>query len=221
MAEKDIMQDSLLREIDDELRQERYAKLWKKYGAYVIAAAVALVVAVAGYKGWQYWDQQTRMALSDRFTNALLAAGSGDADQAREAFQALAQEGSGGYALLARFQQARLLADEGKKSEALAAYRAIGDDSSVEAAYRNLALLMAGYMAVDLGSFAEVEPGITRLSQESGPWRPLAREVLALAAFQRGDSKVARDIYSELSKDAEAPSGLRTRATEMLDVLGG
>ena len=38
----------LFREIEEELRQERFEKLWRSYGRYVIGAAVAVVVAVGG-----------------------------------------------------------------------------------------------------------------------------------------------------------------------------
>ena len=41
----------LFREIDEELRQERFEKLWQNYGKYVIGAAVAVVLSVGGWKG--------------------------------------------------------------------------------------------------------------------------------------------------------------------------
>jgi len=220
VAEKDILQDSLLREIDEELRQERYAKLWKKYGNLVIAAAVALVIGVAGFKGWQYWDQKTRLALSDRFTEAATAANSGNIEQALKAFSTLATDGNRGYALLARFQEASLLRKDGKSKEAMRVYQAIAGDGGADPAYRDLATLMTGYLALELNVFADVESSISQLGQKNGPWRPLARELLGLAAFKRGDMKAAREIYAELSKDAEAPSGVRSRANEMIGVLG-
>ena len=33
----------ILREVDEELRRERYQKLWERYGIYVVGAALALV----------------------------------------------------------------------------------------------------------------------------------------------------------------------------------
>ena len=47
MADYNAEQENLFKEIDEDLRQERFAKLWKKYGPYIISAAVALVL-VAG-----------------------------------------------------------------------------------------------------------------------------------------------------------------------------
>ena len=40
----------IIREDDEELKQERYEKLWRTYGRYLISLAVVLVLAVAGWK---------------------------------------------------------------------------------------------------------------------------------------------------------------------------
>ena len=34
MADRDPEQDNLFKEIDEDLRQQKYADLWKKYGKY-------------------------------------------------------------------------------------------------------------------------------------------------------------------------------------------
>ncbi len=219
MAEKDILQDSLLREIDDELRHERYAKLWKKYGNFIIGAALALVLGVAAFKGWQYWDIKTRTEQGDRFAAALELAGSGELTDARKAFTDLAKDANQGYAILARFQNAAILAKDGQKREALQAYRAIADDSNIGTNYRDVALVLSGYLALEIDVFGDLEARIDQLSKDAGPWRPLARELLALSAYKKGEVKAARDIYQELSQDAEAPAAIRSRAALMLDVL--
>jgi hypothetical protein len=40
--------NDFIHEINQELREERNRALWKRYGKYVIAMAVAIVVLVAG-----------------------------------------------------------------------------------------------------------------------------------------------------------------------------
>ena len=54
------IEDGIFREIDEELRQENFAKLWKKYGNLIIAGAIVLVVAVGGYQGWRNYDLNAR-----------------------------------------------------------------------------------------------------------------------------------------------------------------
>ena len=124
----DQVQDSLLREIDEELRQEHYAKLWKKYGSYIIAFAVILVAAVGGYQGWRAWDIQTRMEQSDRFQSALELKQSGDTEAARKAFEELADDAGSGYETLSRLQEASVLEQSGDRQGAVAVYEQIAED---------------------------------------------------------------------------------------------
>ena len=49
--------DALSREIDEELRREKFEKLWERYGIYVLVAAAGLVLSIGGY---QFWEQRKR-----------------------------------------------------------------------------------------------------------------------------------------------------------------
>ena len=42
--------ESIFREVDEELKQERYEKLWREYRWYIIGAAIVVVAAVAGWQ---------------------------------------------------------------------------------------------------------------------------------------------------------------------------
>ena len=112
MAEK-TEDDILFREIDEDLRQDEFQKLWKAYGNYALAGVVVLVLSVAGFKGWQSYDISAREALGVRFQSAADLVTAGNTDEALKMFFEIAEKG-GGYQMLARFNQARLLADRGE-----------------------------------------------------------------------------------------------------------
>ena len=57
--ERDPEQENLFKEIDEELRQEKMALLWKRYGTFIIGAAVLVVSSVAAFQAWQAWDWGT------------------------------------------------------------------------------------------------------------------------------------------------------------------
>ena len=38
----------IFQEVDEEVRRDRFHKIWKEYGGYIIAAAVALVLVLDG-----------------------------------------------------------------------------------------------------------------------------------------------------------------------------
>lgn len=206
----------LLREIDEELRQEHYSKLWARYGKAIIAAAVLLVAGVAGYKGWQAYDVSHRSELAERFSAAVVAELDGDLSGAHEAFAALGTETSGGYSVLARFRAAATLAQQGDRSGAASAYRQLSTDSAVDKQYQDMATILGA-----LNEFDMVDPSaiISRLAPLTGAdqaWRFSARELTALAALRAGDNQQAIDLFNQLVTDSGTPSGVRARARELL-----
>ena len=60
----------IFQEVDEEVRRDRFNKFWKEYGAYVIAAAVALVLGTAASVGWREYNAQRQQEDSDRFAAA-------------------------------------------------------------------------------------------------------------------------------------------------------
>lgn len=216
----DHTQDSLLREIDEELRQERYAKLWKKYGNHLIAAALALVLAVAGYQGWRTYDVKNRMEQGERFAAAQALAKSGETAAAAEAFAALADDAGGGYQLLARLRAAAARAATGDKPGAIAIYRQLSGDSGYDTVYRDLAVIMEALLVIDDAEAGAIRSRLAPLMADDNPWRHSARELAAHAAMRGGDRKAAGELFTNLARDGTAPQGIRSRASEMLSVLG-
>ena len=94
----------IFREVDEDIRRERYSKLWKRYGKYVIAGAVAIVVLTAGREGWKQYQTAQREVAGERFAQALDLAASGRETDAVTAFSALADDAGAGYATLARLR---------------------------------------------------------------------------------------------------------------------
>ena len=48
----------LFDEVDEEVRREQLKKLWDQYSIYIIAAAVLIVAAVGGWRGYEYLEAQ-------------------------------------------------------------------------------------------------------------------------------------------------------------------
>ena len=212
--------DGLFREIDEELRQEHYAKLWKKYGTYIIGAALALVVGVAGFQGWRNYDVSTRTAEGMRFAEAQRLMRGDQNEAAARAFASLAADANAGYALLARFQDAALLAGQGDQAGAIIAYRELARDTGIDALYRDLALVLGALHEIDTADRAALGQRIAPLTADDNPWRYSAREIIAVLARRDGDAGKARELYSGIANDVVAPSGIRARAQEMLALLG-
>ena len=116
-------QDILLREIDEELKQENLQQLWKRYGTLIVGGALLLVAGVAGFQGWKINDLNTRIELGERFAAAQALASTSTNADAKDAFDAIAKDSPSGYQMLARFQLASLAAKQGDHDSAIGAYK--------------------------------------------------------------------------------------------------
>lgn len=178
--------ENFIREIDEELRSDQMRSLWRNFGPWIIAAAVLLVVGVAGWEAWQWWSNSNSARSSDQFYSALTLADGTDVAAAQQALAEVEAQGVGSYPVLARFREGALLAKEGKTTEATAAYDAIATGESNQH-LRGLALVLAGYTLVDAGDVGPVEQRVGGLAVPGNPMRNAAREALGLVKYKAGD----------------------------------
>lgn len=212
---EDASADLLIREVDEELRQEQLTLLWKKHGNLLVTAAVALVLSVAGWQGWNAWNTKQRAQSGGTFSAAMQALQQGNRDGALEQLGKVAAEGTAGYQVLADFKLADLKLAAGDRDGAIALFERVAA-SGADDIYRDLARIKAAYLKLDVAEPSAVEASVAPLAAESSPWRHSAREIQALAAAKRGDDARAADLFRKIADDAAAPQGLRARAAEML-----
>lgn len=219
----DPLQDSLLREIDEDIRKEKYAKLWKSYGNYVIAAAISLVVGVAGFQGWYSYDLSRRQAEGERLVKAMTVSAD-DPSAAVAELRSLAEDATDGYALLARFQEATLVAKQGDREAAIAIYRSLATEAG-DPLYRDLAVVLgAQHQLAGAGATVdrvELERTLQPITADDNPWRYSAREIIGVMALQAGDNTKAAEIFSALATDLRAPQEMQSRAAELQAVAEG
>jgi hypothetical protein len=207
----------IFREIDEELRRDNLLKLWSRYGRYVIAAAVGILLVAGAVAAWRNHQLTERRVEATRYAGALSLAAGGRAVDATKVFAVIAKEG-GGYAQLASFEEAALLAKSGHRKAAISLYDRIAGTPAIEPEFRDLATLlsvMQGMPDDPRATIARLAP----LTVVGDPWRPTALELTAIAHLETGDKKAARAIYKELADDLTAPRSLRARAAEMAAAL--
>lgn len=211
-----MSEEALFREVDEEVRQDQLKKLWDRYGVAMIGLCFAVVVGVAGYKGWQAWElRKAETAAQSYFAMAKLA-GQGKVDEALKLIPTIDQAG---FAKLARLREAGLFLSQGKTEEAVKAFDAIAADTSMDAALRDLARIRAAYALSDTAKPTDLAARIGSFDAAGNPWRHAAREIEALAAWRAGDYAGAGKLVKAILADLETPEGLRQRAAALSDLL--
>jgi len=212
----------IFREIDEELRQDKFEKLWRKYGRYVIAGAIVIVLAVAGVSGWRQYQESLRRADGTRFAAAKALSEDGKTDDATALFASLGRESGSNYGMLSRFHEAAISASKGDSGSAIGLYEARAVDTGVDAPFRGLATILSASLRANSSSpnFAEITDRLQPLIDSGSEWRHSALEILGTLAHRSGDLTKAKDIFKQITDDVEASRGLRTRAAQMLAIMG-
>jgi len=204
----------IFREVEEDVRRERFEKLWKAYGNYAIVAVVLLFAGIGGWLKWEQYETKERQKVSDAFIAAQRIT---NPQSAASAFADLARTAPKGYAQVARLSQAGAMLTSGQRDGAIDLYKQIAkDDSGLIGA---VARLRAGWALAETASRTELVELLKPLNQPGNAWRLNAREVLAYADYRAMDTKSALTKYAELAADPESPQGLRSRAQAMAAFL--
>jgi hypothetical protein len=213
--------DSFIREVNEELRQDKARALWDRYGMLAIGAAIAILLATGAYVAWEYWTTTRANQSGDAFSQALNLAEQGESEAALAALQELEEEGYGAYPVLARLRSATVAARAGDAQGAVAAFDAVANDGSVPQPIRDVARLRAGYLLVDHGSYEDVAARVEGMTADENAMRHSAREALGLAAWKDGQGEEAMRLFQLILDDAAAPPALRQRARLMTELIRG
>ena len=200
-------------EINEELKQDRMAALWQRYGKYLIAVVVAIVAGVSLSQGYSYYTTQRDARAADAFFQAILA------DDVTSSLETAAPELNEGYALLAEFRSAAALAQDGKSAEAEQRYLALAERTDAEQIYRDLALLLSVMHAPQTADAADLQARLEPLASASSSLQGLALEQMMALDLRRGDSAAAIEKLNRLVALTDIPTSLRQRAAQILNVV--
>ena len=213
MSEGDIF-----REVEADMRRDQLAQYWQKFGVYIIAAAVLIVASVGGYQAWTWWQRSQAAASGSAFVQASALQEQDQRDAAAQTFSSLAEGGSGSYAALANLRLAAISAAKGDNEAAVAAYDEVAERTN-DPMLRGFARIQAATLLIDTAPTGEIESRVGGMREDASPWRHSARELLALSAFNAGNSETASTLYQELLSDSETPGPMRQRAQMMLSLI--
>lgn len=213
--------DSFIREVNEEMRQDRARLLWERFGPIALVLAILVVLGTAAFVGYEYWAERQASRSGDAFLQALTLANSGKSDEALAEMKTLETDGYGAYPVLARMRAATVLTEKGDFDGAVKAFDEVAADNAIPGVLRDMARLRAAYILVDHGSYADVAKRVEDLTADTNPLRSSAREALGLAAWKDGKSDDALKLFEQISSDDGAPRNARERATLMSELIRG
>jgi hypothetical protein len=211
--------DVFMREVDEELRRDEMMAFGRKYGVWIAVLVVLFLVVLGGSLWWRHHKEAVAGTQGEQFQAALESIGSGNTKAADPAIAKLAQSGHDGYRAMAQFAQADLLLEKNDLKGAEAKFAAIANDTSLDAPFRNLALIRQTSAEYDTLDPQKVIDRLKPLATKGNPWFGSAGEMVAMAYLQQNKRAEAGKLFSEIAQDATTPDSLRQRAVQMAALL--
>ena len=211
--------DDIFKEVDEELREERLTKIWKRIGPYVIGILSGAIIITSAVIGYREYDETQRQNWGVQFAEAMNLSEEGNWQESLDLFEALTEKTNLGYKTLSLFQAASLYAKNGNKEKALEIYQSL-ESKALDENFRDLATLMLIYLQFDNADPEILEKRIEKLASKGNPWYYNAMELKGFLFAKQKNKEKQIEIFNILSKDNKAPEGVRTRANDMLAILG-
>jgi hypothetical protein len=219
MAEKF---DEFVEELERDIRQEKFLKIWNTHGKKIIYGGVAVLSVIALFMLWQNYETGKRLRLSQRYTGAQELIVKGKIEQAVEVLRELSTQRST-YQKLSTFLLAALLKEPGAKQDitgSLKLYESLAEDKHLEPVYRDFALLMAISLRVTQQESPDaLLEKLKPLLATENPWRLQAMELQGVLFSQKGEILQAAEVFAAIARDSHVSQALLTRAQVMAQVL--
>lgn len=212
--------EAFIREVDEELRRDELARLWKRWGRVLIAVIVVGLIALAAFLWWR--DHQAKEAglEGQKLTAAIDQLSSGRTEQALPALRELSKSSRSGYRAAAQLALGAIESQKKDPKAAIAAFAAVAKDEKVGQAFRDLALIRQTTMEFDTLPPDQVIARMQPLAKKGSPWYGSAGELVAVAQLKAGRPTEAGATFAALTADPTVPASIRSRAAQMASVLG-
>ena len=204
----------IFNEIDEELRQDKAARLWKAYGKYLIALAIFIILAIASYRFIEHTQEKNKEQASELYELASEAGRSGDKNAAIELFSDDRFDETIGYAIISKLKKAALAKSNDDLEGMAIVLKEIITNEEIPRYLRDLARLKL-FASDNDNNISQLDA----LIAGDGAWKFLALELKGGIELEGGNLKKARSIFEELTNGANTPNNLRRRTSEILKAL--
>ncbi|MGH7024067.1 MAG: tetratricopeptide repeat protein [Caulobacteraceae bacterium] len=207
-----------IEEVEEQLRSDRYRAFARTAWPWFAAAFVAIVAAFLAVWGYQTWQRGNNAKASIAYDKALSELTQGDQTGAYNDFGPIARSGPAGYKTLALMEQANIRLAAGKSADAAGLF-----DQAAKAApnpiLHDLASLRAALALMDSTPLAQMQTRLSPLIGQNKPFDLQAREALAMAKLDAGQTAAARADFNALTLTLGVTKSMQARAQAAIALI--
>jgi hypothetical protein len=220
LAQTPDINETFLREVDENLRRDRLRDLFRDNLSLIIAAVVLFLAVAGGLIWWQQHKVDLAAQHGEQLSSIYRDIASGNVTTAPKQLDELSKSSSKAIRASAEFTSAAVDVQKDDNKSALEKYRALASDDSLPQAYRDAALVRQTAMEFDQLKPEEVIARLQPLASPGKAWFGSAGEMTGLALIKQGKNAEAGRLFASIAKDKDVPQTLRDRAVQIAGSLG-
>ena len=179
----------VFQEVDEDIRQERYKTIWKRYRYYFISIIMVLIIAVATNAFLRHENFKKVNERSDKFFNAVSISNS-NSDEALKLlneFSTTELKSSQYNVVLSLFIEAAINREKKDFSAALNVYSQIAKMENIDIFYIDYANLCAAETLISSGDIEAAIIMLEMLIKNNSPLLLIAKEYLGYVEISKGN----------------------------------
>jgi hypothetical protein len=221
LAKRDAAEQGvLMREVDEALRKDEMADLFRRWGLPIAAAVIVVLLALGGYLWWSNSRKAEAGASGEQFTLALDKLDANNLPAADKQLAAVVAKGDAGSVAAARILQGGIALRQGKPDEAGKLFAAVAADAKAPQPFRELATVREVAARFDKMPPQDVVARLKPFAVPGNPWFGPAGELVAGAYLKQGRNDLAGPLFAAIARDKDTPVSLQRRARQMAGLLG-
>lgn len=216
----DLTQQMLMREVDEAVRTDEVSGALKKYG---LPVGAALVLGLASFAGYLWWDGNREGALesqSELLVQAMDELEAGNLEQADRELAAVDGEISPSAQASANMIRAAIALEEGRTADAVAFYEQVVANEDVPQPMRDSSLIRLVTVNYDNMQPQAVIDRLAGLAVPESAWFGSAGELVAHAYLDQNKPEQAGPLLVQLARDENVPDSLRARTRQLAGFYG-
>lgn len=208
-----------MREVDEAVRQDQAASFARRYG-WPIGGAV--VLALAAFGGFLWWQESRENALEEQSETLVLAMDELDAGNITTADDELAalSEGTDGVAAAAAMLRAGIAMQQDRLADAVALFDRVANNTELPSELRDIAAIRSVSAQYDDLDPQAVIDRLGPLAQADSPYFGSAGELVAHAYLAQGKNDQAGPLLVAIAQNEDVPQPIRGRTRQLAGLLG-
>jgi hypothetical protein len=216
----DTINETFLREVDENLRRDQLSDFAKRHGRWLIAGVILFLAASGGWIYWQQYQVQRSEKQVEELAQVYTDIGANKIGTAPQKLDTLSESGKKGVRASSLFARAALAVQQNDHKLAIAKYKEIASENGLPQAYRDAALIRQTALEFDNIKPEEVIARLAPLAKPGNPWFASAGEMTGMALVKQGKKQEAGRLFAAIAKDKTVPEGNRARSVQLASSLG-